>query len=277
MPQRGHNMSENAKLSKKKQVLQALFEICQQREEWSFDNEEVKRVCARFGFGNPFDATKVDTMDQLPDTMREQGFCVVHVGKGRHAFIREMQKWYHVFEDIQEQEVIQWRYRKSLLNDLDKGEAAVLSFVYNQHILHDFLYEDVVASPKIYVPGRTKIDLEYMVGNTQIRAAQQQMEVDLTLEYQGTVTVLEAKSKFLKDFAAYQLFHPVKYYLQQAQQKKIPIECVNACYVLKQSSRVRGQDYPETRVRLYLYCFDDAKRIDSIRLIRKAEYHLYRR
>ncbi|MCS6949013.1 MAG: hypothetical protein NZ520_00980, partial [bacterium] len=202
--------------NKKWQVLQVLFELCQQRGEWEFNNQQVKQVCARFGFGNPFDVTKVDCMDRLPDVVREQGFCVVHVGRGKHRFVRELDKWYHVFEDIAESEIVQWRYRKSLLNDLDTGEATVLSFVYNQHILHDFLYEDVVASPKIYIPGRTREDLRYQVGDTQVEALSQQMEIDLTMEYQGTVTVLEAKSKFLRDFAVYQLFHPVLFYLQKA-------------------------------------------------------------
>lgn len=270
-------MSRSSKVSSKKQVLQALFEICQQRNDWHFDNDAVKRVCAKYGFGNPFDITKVDTASDLPDGIREQGFCVVHLGMGRHAFIRELQKWYHVFEDIEEHEVIQWRYRKSLLNDLDSGEATVLSFVYNQHILHDFLYEDVVASPKIYLPGRTRVDLEYKVGNETVKADKQQMEMDLTLEYQGTVTVLEAKSRFMKDFAVYQIFHPMKFYLQQASKSNIQIMDINACYVLRQSRRVRGQTYPETRVRLYLYRFNDADSIDSLHLVRKAEYHLHRR
>lgn len=145
--------------SKKQQVLEALFEECQRRGIWEFDNDLVRQVASRIGFGNPFDATKVDTTDELPETVRQQGYCVIHVGRGRHRFIPELAKWYHVFEDIDEDEVITWRYRKSLLNDLDTGEASVLSFVYNQHILHDFLYEDVVASPKIYIPGRTKLDL----------------------------------------------------------------------------------------------------------------------
>ncbi|MDW8104249.1 MAG: hypothetical protein RMK92_04490, partial [Armatimonadota bacterium] len=197
-------------------MLQALFEECQRHGEWEFDNRKVKEVCEQVEFGNPFDATKVDSMDGLPDTIRQQGFCVIHVGRGKHRFVRELDKWYHVFEDIEQEEIVQWRYRKSLLNDLDTGEATVLSFVYNQHILHDFLYEDVVASPKIYIPGRTRADLRYQVGNTRVDAPSQQMEIDLTMEYQGTVTVLEAKSKFLRDFAVYQLFHPVLFYLQKA-------------------------------------------------------------
>jgi hypothetical protein len=264
-------------LSKKQELLQMLFQECEQRRNWFFTNEDVKRLASKVGFGNPFDATKVDTMSVLPETIRQRGYCVAHVGKGKHQFVPELEKWYHIFEEIEEHEVIVWRYRKSLLNDLDTGEASVLSFVYNQHILHDFLYEDVVASPKIYVPGRTRIDLEYTVGNSTIRAAEQQMEMDMTLEYQGTVTVMEAKSRFLDNFAVYQLFHPVCFYVCQAKKLNINVREVNACYVLKQSRRTKGQAYPATSVRLYLYTFDDVQRLDSIRLIRKAEYRLQRR
>ncbi|MCS6949641.1 MAG: hypothetical protein RMM06_03655 [Armatimonadota bacterium] len=73
------------------------------------------------------------------------------------------------------------------------------------------------------------------------------------------------------------LFHPVLFYLQKASEVGIQIQDINACYVLRQSQRVRGQAYPAMRVRLYLYRFDDPSSIDSIRLLRKAEYHLHRR
>ncbi|MCL6473435.1 MAG: hypothetical protein K6U75_00080 [Firmicutes bacterium] len=238
-------------------MLEMLFCECEQRGKWNSTNEDVKRVASKVGFGNQYDATKVDTISVLPETIRQRGYCVAHVGKGKHQFIRELEKWYHIFEEIEEHEVTIWRYRKSLLNDLDTGESSVLSLVFNQHILHDFLYEDVVASPKIYVPGRTRIDLEYTVGNSRIRAVEQQMEIDLTLEYQSTVTVLEAKSSFLQDFAIYQLFHPVCFYVQKAKELKMNVKEINACYVLKQSRRRRGLAYPTTSVRLYLYTFDD--------------------
>ncbi|MDW8107941.1 MAG: hypothetical protein RMK45_10760 [Armatimonadota bacterium] len=193
------------------------------------------------------------------------------MGKGKHRFIPELQFWYHDFEQIHENEVVAWRYRKSLLNDLERGEASTLSLVLNQRILHDFIYEDVVASPKVYVPGRTRVDLEYYVGNTLVRAQSQQLEMDLVLEYQGTVTILEAKQKPLTNFAVYQIFHPIKYFLQKAREAKLQIPHINACYVLKQTTRRRGS---VIRVQMYLYEFADPDRLDSIRLIRKAEYRL---
>gem|GEM_PF-5493625 len=128
--------------------------------------------------------------------------------------------------------------------------------------------EAVVAAPKVYIPGRTRTTLEYTVGRTRLIAENQQLETDLVLEYQGTVTILEAKNRFLSNFAVYQLFHPIKHYHQRAKAKGIQVPHLNACYVLKQARR------KDTRIRMYLYEFSDLDRIDSIRLVRKAEYRL---
>lgn len=56
-------MSSRRTSSKKKQVLQKLFEECQQSGQWQFDNALVKRVCADLGFGNPLDVTKMDAAE----------------------------------------------------------------------------------------------------------------------------------------------------------------------------------------------------------------------
>jgi len=103
-----------------------------------------QKGCLQVGFSNPFDVTKVDTREMLPPAIVEEGYCVAHTGRGRHIFIRELNHWYHDFELIEPDEVVEWRYRKSLLNDLHGGEAGTLSLVLNQRILHDFIYEDVV-------------------------------------------------------------------------------------------------------------------------------------
>jgi hypothetical protein len=261
--------SRKRETSAKKEVLKRLFE--EFRQKGVFTNDDVKRVAQKAGFKNPFDVTKIDSKYILPEEMRNAHYCIAHIGKGEHRFLRELQHWFHDFEPIMEGEQITWRYRQSLLNDLDRGEASVISLVLNQHILHDFVYEDVVASPKIYIPGRTRADLDYWVGQTFLKTQGLQMEMDLVLEYQGVVTVFEAKSKqkFPSDFAVYQLFHPAKYYYDRLREAGMPAK-VNACYILKQSA---GRGAP-LRVRFYLYEFEDFDRLDSIRLVRKAEYHL---
>ena len=97
------------------------------------------------------------------------------------------------------------------------------------------------------------------------------MEIDLTLEYQGIVTVVEGKNGFPEDFAVYQLFHPFKYYYLLKQENSIAINEITCCYVLRR----KQQD--ASILRLYDYTFDDINRIESIRLLKKAQYTLVRR
>ena len=259
--------SRKRETSAKKEVLKRLFE--EFRQKGVFTNDDVKRVAQKAGFKNPFDVTKIDSKYILPEEMRNAHYCIAHIGKGKHQFIQELQHWFHDFEPIKKGEQITWRYRKSLLNDLHRGEASVISLVLNQRILHDFVYEDVAASPKIYIPGRTRAKLRYKVGKTSLETQDLQMEMDLVLEYQGMVTVFEAKDKLLKDFAVYQLFHPAKFYYEKLKQAKRSAK-VNACYILKSGGGKRSP----LRVRFYLYEFKKFDRLDSIRLVRKAEYHL---
>ncbi|MGQ9902061.1 MAG: type II restriction enzyme [Fimbriimonadales bacterium] len=247
-------------------MIQELFEQCARQGEWEFDNDRVKEVCRQVSFGNPFDATKIDSKTLLPELVIQQGYCLVHLGKGRHRFIPELKHWFHDFERTTEAEKWNWRYRSSLLNDIAAGESSTLSLAYNQRLLHDFLYEDITASPRIYLPTRTRTRMKYTVGKTTLNLEDVQMEIDLTLERQGIITVIEAKSQFLSDFAVHQIFHPLHYYSEKLRQLGRNA-LLNACYVLR-----KGQV-----VRLYLYEFDDLDRIDSIRLLRKAEYHLTQR
>jgi hypothetical protein len=233
----------------------------------------VQPIAQRVGFANKFDVTKIDSKYILPEEMRNANYCIAHIGEGKHQFIQELQQWFHDFEPIMQGEQITWRYRKSLLNDLHRGEASVISLVLNQRILHDFVYEDVAASPKIYIPGRTRANLTYQVGRTNLQTQGLQMEMDLVLEYQRVVTVFEAKDKLLRDFAVYQLFHPAKFYYEKLHEKLRQDGLsakVNACYILKSGGGKRSP----LRVRFYLYEFKDFDRLDSIRLVRKAEYHL---
>lgn len=112
--------------------------------------------------------------------MVQNNYCVAHVGKGKHQFIQALDEWYHDFESIEDEEKWEWRYRSSLLNNLEAGESSTLSLAFNQRILHDFLYEDITASPRIYIPGRTRLSMTYWVGSVPLQLTSQQMEADLT-------------------------------------------------------------------------------------------------
>ena len=183
-------------MSKKKLVIADLFAHCQQCNDYVFDNELVKEISKRHGFGNPFDATKVDSTSVLPENVTAAQYCLVHLGDGRHQFVQAIDDCYHQFENIESE--TPWRYRQSALNEIDSSESNILSVGFNQRIFHEFLYDDITVNPKMYGARRTKINAAYRVGGETIRVHKLQMEMDMVTEHQGMVTVFEGKISPMK-------------------------------------------------------------------------------
>ena len=254
-------------LSKKQQVITELYRLCQQRRDFRFHNDDVKSACSKIGFSNAYDATKLDRSALLPPALIEADTFVVHLGEGWHQFVEGIAIGYHRFENVPEEAHIPWPYHRSILNNVNSSESNILFVGYNHKIIHDFLYQDISAAPRQYGAHRTKIPLNYSVGNHRIRATKVQMEIDLTVEYNNDVTVFEAKNGFQHDFNVFQLFTPFRYYNRLKRTKNLPIASVEACYLLRYRNRLR----------LYLYAFDDLDTPASIRLLRNAEYTLVER
>lgn len=253
--------------NRKHQVLTRLYETCVDRGNLAFNNTEVRAICDAVGFSNQFDVTKVDNSTGLPDQFVEDDVFIVHLGRdlqgrGHHQFASGIANGYHHFEDIPDERKYQWRYRRSILNSINTSESNILSVAYNQRILHDFLYDDIAASPKVYGSNRTQISFQYRIGNTDVNASRLQVEIDFTMEYLGAITIFEAKNGEPADFNIFQLFNPFRYYLQATANLKV--ESIQCCYLLRQGDRLR----------LYLYSFDDADNPGSIQLQRNAEYTL---
>jgi len=143
-----------------------------------------------------------------------------------------------------------------------------LSVGFNQRIIHDFLYDDIVASPKMYGARRTKTTLNYSIGKEKITASNLQMEIDLTTENNGIVTVFEGKNNFLENFAVYQLYFPFLYYYNLKKENKLEINC---CYLL------RKRDDEKSVIKIYKYTFEDPVDMTSIKLIKNARYNLIKR
>lgn len=258
--------------SKKTQVLLRLLEVCQEKGDFRFHNNQVKDIARQVGFGNPFDATKLDNLDLLPKVLLDLDLAVVHLGKGFHAFVKGTQQVYHTFEPNTEQ--IDWQYRKSLLNGYNSSESNTLSVANNQRILHDFAFEqdsefDDVAiehRPKTYFPHRTKKMLAYEVGDHKVDDLLQ-IEVDLTIEFQGTVAVFEGKNGKPKTFNVFQLYHPFLYY--HLANESITglnglIKEIIGVYVVRQNNTLK----------LWAYTFDQPLSPTSIRFLRAKSYRL---
>lgn len=250
--------------SKKKQVLERVYKVCQASGIFVFNNDLVREICAQVDLKNHFDVTKIDSSAALPEALRRDDVFVVHLG-GSHQFVRGVAAGYHRFEPIPDYAKFQWHYRPSILNNINTSESNILSVGYNQRIIHEFLYEDITASPKVYGSNRTKIPLDYRLGEDRISASSVQVEIDMTMEREGAITVFEAKNGRPPDFNVFQLFNPYRYYLRETQGAQgVSIDC---CYLLRSASRLR----------LYLYRFQDPRDPGSIQLVRNAEYELVER
>lgn len=261
----------------KKEIIERIFDCCVSKGNFEFDNDFVKEVLRTAKSStNPYDMTKVDDISKLPDKLVSEGYSVIHLGDGRHKFLKCLDKIYHAFEPIEESEAVEWPYRPSVLNDFSISESSILSLVNNHRILHDFLYQDFSAAPKMYNSERKKgISFEYFIDSEKIFVNNLQIEIDLTIENNGYVTVFEGKNapsnSWLDNFNVYQLYNPFRYYYNLQQENKLSVKRLSACYLVK-----RKED-ENPRVRLYNYTFDNPLDMASIKLLKKREYRLKKR
>lgn len=255
-------------MGKKHLVLETLWQHCQVQGDYRFHNGLVKDICRELGFGNPFDATKLDSSDKLPLLFKKHDICLLHLGGGYHQFIQGISKLYHPFEPLQYS--IKWQYKRSLLNEYNDSESNILSVANNQRILHHFLFgEDlefenlaIENRPKTYFPHRTKTTLHYHFNQQEIIAENQQIEIDLTIEHNAIIGVFEAKNGTPTDFNIYQIYHPFLYYYNSGLAFK-QIICV---YL------VRNKD----SLKLWAYTFQKPLHLDSIKFLKSYEYQLIR-
>lgn len=256
-------------MKKKSNVITEIFKICSKKGDFVFDNKLVKSVSLKYDFKNPFDATKFDNTLKLPEILNDEDYFILHLGRGKHKFVKGISNGYHRFELIEEDEIFDWKYRKSILNELDTSESNILSIASNQKIIHDFLYDDIVSSPKIYNSRRTKISFNYLAGEEIIETNSLQMEIDLTMELNGIVSIFEGKNGFPDDFAIYQLFHPFSYYIKLKEENKLNLKKITCCYIIRKKDKKKN-----SVIRIYNYIFKDENKINSIKCIKKAQYNL---
>ena len=269
--------------SKKAKLQDALVRFCIERDGpgqpmYIFTNDEVKELSMPIGFRNHNDATHIDTSEKLSPMMKKEGLAVVHLGTeggvgnvARHAFIRGVDLVFHRFEQIETADITRLKYRPGPLDHLNTSESNILSIVHNHGILREFLYPgDLRAAPHMYMAHRTRVNPKYSIGTLSVPTGLIQIEVDMTLEYEGNITVFEGKNwkKGRGDFAIYQLYMPFRYYYLRMQNEEIDVSNIVCCYVVRRKHS-NGSD-----IDAYLYTFDDPGDMSSIRLIKSHRYEL---
>ncbi|TAH18417.1 MAG: hypothetical protein EAZ08_11720 [Cytophagales bacterium] len=264
-------------MNKKDEVLTALFKSCEQKNDYIFHNDLVKDIARKVGFGNPFDATKIDNKNKLPKILLKNDYAVIHLGNGNHQFIKGIEKVYHDFEPIES--TLQWNYKKSILNEYNSSESNILSVANNQRILHHFLFGkdtefddiDISKRPKTYFPHRTKTSFSYNFGSDlYLELENIQIEIDLTIEFQGTIGVFEGKNGKPDSFAIYQIYHPFLYYHKANQLSDIQgkIKEIFGVYVVKTIEN------GITNLKIWAYTFENPLDITSIKFVKSVCYQL---
>jgi len=89
-------------MGKKQDVIEAIYKICKKEKNFVFHNDLVKEVSKEYGFGNPFDATKVDNINVLPELLIKEDMAIIHLGDGYHSFFKGIKKIYHPLEQIKD-------------------------------------------------------------------------------------------------------------------------------------------------------------------------------
>lgn len=154
-----------------------------------------------------------------------------------------------------------------------------MSVANNQRILHHFLFGkdkefddiEIPHRPKTYFPHRTKTSLEYRFGNdSKLILKNIQIEIDLTIEFEGTIGVFEAKNGTPDSFSIYQVYHPFLYYhnIKQKPEMSRKVKEIICTYVVK------NIEEEITKLRLWAYTFENPTDITSIKFIKSACYIL---
>ena len=266
-------------MGKQKDVIEKLFNHCLKSGDMVFHNTLVKQISVQENFGNPFTATKVDSLKVLPQSLIDADYCIVHLGKGYHKFVKNISSLFHTFEPIEKS--VDWQYRKSILNEYNTSESNILSVANNQRILHHFLFGqdtelddiDPLKRPKTYFPHRTKATFEYYLDpETKLSTDYVQIEIDLTIEFDGVIGVFEAKNGKQKNFSVYQLYHPFLYYHKAIINHTLdyPISNIYCVYMTKEIQK------GVTVLKLWAYTFENPDYITSIKLVKSREYRLIR-
>lgn len=230
---------------------------------YKFDNDEVKRVTGT-SFKNQFDATKFECSKNLPSSLKEHGFIIVHLGSGDHAFVKG--EGFHKFEKITD--VMDWKIPFSYVDKFSESEAQASSTAFNSKIISDFLLGDTKKEIMIHTARRAKLNgFDFKIGSNLLHANVLQIEMDGIYETKDTIATVEVKNVEHEDFEIRQLFVAMKYFEKLKEIGKVPKEIK-----VKHLFMIRINKKKLNYFKLYEYMFTDKENPNSIRIVKCKQY-----
>lgn len=269
---------------KKKPTLTELWEQVKARgRPYVFDNQLSIKVSQITGFKNHNDLTKIDTYNDLSDSMKADNIFIAHIGgpnkvEQKHRFVPGARLAYHRLEDLLDPPE-ECRYKRTILDEIDRGEASLLSSVFNQELIQLFLYEDRTVRPRIHLPGRTssKEDntFSYFIGDEAVSVQSLQIEMDFIVEKNGDVAFAEAKRGSLwTDFAIAQIYMPYRKLLK-IRERIAGTFRIHPLFIMQYSKSYQPKGLPAKRydhIRIYEYEFKVPDHLESISFVKAKEF-----
>tara|TARA_Y100000031_G_scaffold157008_1_gene214931 strand:- start:10600 stop:11370 length:771 start_codon:yes stop_codon:yes gene_type:complete len=252
--------------SKKRDAINKIFDSCFKKNPNSnvlkFNNDQVKEVTGT-EFSNQFDATKFDSSEKLPSRLEEEGYFIVHLGKGNHAFVKG--DGFHKLEEIEDN--VNWKLSKSSMDDISDSEAQSASTAFNDKIIHDFLFDDKSKKILLHTARRSKLSYDMVINGEKLQTNKLQIELDGVYETEDTIATMEVKNLDNGEFEIRQLFSSMKYFEQLKEDDKIDNKVIRLLFMVRE--RKRGNYY-----KLYEYEFINKDNPNSIKLIKCKRYNI---
>lgn len=229
-----------------------------------FDNTKLKEITRDTKFMNQFDATKFESAEKLPASLKEHGYFIVHLGKGNHAFVKG--NGYHTFEKI-----TKWKDMiagRSVVDAIGFSEAGAISFAANEGIIQDFLKEENL---RIHTARRSRVSFKFKIKNEVLHADKQQIEIDGMFESRdgSMVAAVEAKNIDIEDFEIRQLFSIHHYFKYLKAAGKLPRDTKVRILFL-----VRKMEEKINLFKVFEYRFESDMNLNSIKLVKAIGYRI---
>lgn len=199
---------------------------------------------------------KMDSREDLPELMRENGLFLMPVRNGSYAIVQG-----EGFMDIPDIEGEIEEYHTKLEFDLDtsaigNSEMQHLDFAYASSLIRTFMNDPslvLTIRGRKYTPA-----FSYKIGSISLETASVQTEVDAGYEGREQVVLVEAKNSSTKNTIIRQLYYPYRQWSEHTDKKVVTL-------------------FFEKRDDMYLiwqYEFTDENNYNSVRLVKAKKYRI---
>lgn len=226
---------------------------------FSISAEQIKKSVQKFektGEKEVRILCKIDSREDLPEIMRENGLFLMPIKNGHYVIVRG-----EGFMDIPDIEEAPEVYHTKLDFELDtsiigNSEMQHLDFAYASSLIRTFMEDPSLV---LTIRGRKYTpSFSYKIGDSTLETTSVQTEVDAGYEGREQVVLIEAKNSSTKNTIIRQLYYPYRQWSEHTAKKVIPL-----------FFEKRGSDYL-----IWQYEFTDKNDYNSVRLVRSKKFKI---